>query len=565
MKFNRSIILLLCGAIYASVGCGRSGKIREALPTDEADTTFDGDSSWTTDSAENLDGGADDGGETKRITIGIEYVPIDNERFHVAIAEQLKETGVTAVKPLPASFEWGKMVSGPGEEPDTSSLDSFVREWQARGFSHIILGLRSHSTWGSVDWGPWGGSNPSPKPEYLEEYQKWVRHLVERYDMDNDDDMPGLIFPIRHFEIGVEFSSYEPEPVADYLKMLKAAYEGAHDASSDVVIGHAAFLAINAFKDSPPTNISYEDAFESIRVEKPNGEIRGGIRTLKEMRGVLAAAEYFDVINLHSLGDASEIEGLVQWIQYETAGKPGYPKPMIISDTTNEPFAMLGWADTCSASTDSMGLMVHPAKEEDRCRVAKYFQQLLNEDEETVRWVQGFSARDLVKKVVVAAEQGVEWINTWSVGDVEALKWRWVRASGGNTGWAGMIELSGFGFSSVERRASFYALKQLMEELKGHTSISRVSVPDKRHRLYSLKGSFGERFIAWYQREQLVLPGETVPASEVTIETQASSADVAKVICEFGVTSPKWETIHSHLGRLTVSLTPTPVYIHLKF
>ena len=75
-------------------------------------------------------------------------------------------------------------------------------EWQSRGYTQIILGLRSHSTWGSVDWGPLGGTNPSPKPEYMGEYERWVRHLVERYDADNIDDMPGLLYPIHNLPEG---------------------------------------------------------------------------------------------------------------------------------------------------------------------------------------------------------------------------------------------------------------------------------------------------------------------------------------------------------------------------
>ena len=55
---------------------------------------------------------------------------------------------------------------------------------------------------------------------------------MERYDDDGQQDMPGLRYPVRIFEIGTEFSSYEPESVEEYLEVLQACYKAAHAASN---------------------------------------------------------------------------------------------------------------------------------------------------------------------------------------------------------------------------------------------------------------------------------------------------------------------------------------------
>ena len=43
----------------------------------------------------------------------------------------------------------------------------------------------------------------------------FVLAVVERYDMDEYNDMPGLKYPVKYYEIGDEFSTYEPESVSD--------------------------------------------------------------------------------------------------------------------------------------------------------------------------------------------------------------------------------------------------------------------------------------------------------------------------------------------------------------
>jgi hypothetical protein len=92
-----------------------------------------------------------------------------------------------------------------------SATDAYVREFQA-GEEPVIC-LRSASTWTSKHAPRLKPSDLTPKPQFMALYQRCIAAVVERYDRDGRNDMPGLKFPVRYYEIGSEFSSYEPEPV----------------------------------------------------------------------------------------------------------------------------------------------------------------------------------------------------------------------------------------------------------------------------------------------------------------------------------------------------------------
>jgi len=186
-------------------------------------------------------------GSSAPILIGTEYVLLDNPGRLSSVAELLAPIGLHMAKPLPEHITWGRMQPSADAAVDFSRLDDFVRAFQSAGFTDFLLALKTDSPWGSKDFPRLLSANPTPKPQYMQAYERWIAGVVERYDADGADDMPGLLGPIRYYEIGSEFSSYEPEPVADYLEMLEHAYAAAHAASEEVIVTHAAFLTTLAF------------------------------------------------------------------------------------------------------------------------------------------------------------------------------------------------------------------------------------------------------------------------------------------------------------------------------
>ncbi|MCB0027418.1 MAG: hypothetical protein KDE28_05895, partial [Anaerolineales bacterium] len=154
------------------------------------------------------------------IIVGVEYILLDQAPRVARQAAALAPIGFGGAKHYAEHVEWGVMQPAPDAAINFSRLDNFVSTFQAHGFTELVITLKSHSSWASVDARPLLGKNASPKAEYRAAYASWISQVVERYDGDGHDDMAGLQFPVRYYEIGSEFSSYEPEPVADYLTML---------------------------------------------------------------------------------------------------------------------------------------------------------------------------------------------------------------------------------------------------------------------------------------------------------------------------------------------------------
>lgn len=483
----------------------------------------------------------------KEILIGIEYVVN-------GVAEDFNELGIPCAKPLPGSFSWDKMQKSANSPIDFSLTDKYVKEFQQAGFTCLIFGLRTNSNL-LID--PWMVDKNYPKsqaidPKYYQQFSAWVKSLVERYDNDGVEDMSGLKYPIYHYEIGVEFSSYQPEPTDIYLKTLELGYQAAHGASDKAIVGHSAFLATGPMSKSPGP-AEYEKAFK----ENSLGTAGKG---LQDIRKILDRPDIFDVINLHNLGWPYEIEDLVKWISYET-GQRNYTKPIIISDTIPTPFAGMGPATICTGK--KLASIFPPAKETDRCRLAEYFKKLINKDENYLDWLRRYLAADTVQRAVIAADQGIELIDLAFTGDLPGGTTALFQAGAGNSGWGGMVDLK-YSFLTqpkiTGKRPAYYALQQLQENIGGYDSITRVKTEDDL-RLYKVEKEKKIFYIAWYGYRELYLPDEPLPVKNFNIDLGKDA-----IILEEMKISPEMvrKNLTTNSGKLNIDLTPEPVYIFLE-
>jgi hypothetical protein len=436
------------------------------------------------------------------------------------------------------------MQAGPNAAINFARLDSFVREFQAVGVGELVICLRSASRWGSRHAPRTNYTNLTPKPQYVGHYQRWIGAVVERYDGDGVADMPGLRHPVRYYEIGSEFSSYEPEPVEEYLAMLERAYRAAHGAFPDVQIAHAALLTTTVFANDPGPE-EYEAAFATL----PERMADHG---LADIRRLLDRPDLFDVLNIHSIGAPREIEQIMTWLEWET-GQRGYVRPVIISDVATSPMIAWGPATRCGLPERLMGLIVPPAVEADRCRLAAYFTRLVDGDAATVAWTQRYAAADNVQKVVVAAEQGIVLINTAFIEDLIWFKFKFFAAGTGPSAWSGLIDLG-----RKERRAGWYALRQLMGHLGEYDTIRRVPHPDRTVRVYELREGASRRWIGWVDPDRVVLPGEPIPTVTVELDVGVPRVRMSAMATE----AQARDRVEQAPGnRLRWTLGPDPAYV----
>jgi len=150
--------------------------------------------------------------------------------------------GAGWARPHPGPFAWGFIESVPGKY-DFSLADAYVKKAQEENVSLLA------TVWPFADWdqkdhpecqvsttdifypGPYGGIPAYRcKPNDLNQYAKFLSVLVERYDGDGIDDMPGLTMPVKYWEILNEPEMKSDEltffkgSAQDYVAILKASY-----------------------------------------------------------------------------------------------------------------------------------------------------------------------------------------------------------------------------------------------------------------------------------------------------------------------------------------------------
>ncbi len=221
------------------------------------------------------------------------------------LGNKLERLSGAWIRPHPGPFVWGWSEISSGRY-NWSGTDRWVRKWQRRRLAVLV------TIWPFAEWDQELCNSSLAKarnlPKFLSRkpgvgerlyspcnprtYASWLSAAVERYDGDGIDDMPGLLYPIRHWEVGNEPDMQGPNFTLfqgnseSYLHLLKLSYKTIKSADSSAVILPAA-----------------------------PGTMRGALEYFKPM--FEGGTNYFDVGNMHSLqGDddffASEYHGLLE-------------------------------------------------------------------------------------------------------------------------------------------------------------------------------------------------------------------------------------------------------------
>lgn len=142
------------------------------------------------------------------------------------------------IRPHPGPFIWGEIEVRPGEY-NWERVDMLVTNAQQQQLAILA------TVWPFAPWDQESCHEGQPVaqgafPEFgnrlyapcdMEAYTAWFNALVERYDGDGVKDMPGLAYPLRHWEIlnepamqGPELTFFQESPEA-YLEILKQSYQ----------------------------------------------------------------------------------------------------------------------------------------------------------------------------------------------------------------------------------------------------------------------------------------------------------------------------------------------------
>lgn len=477
----------------------------------------------------------------RRTLIGIEYAFLGGGATFGGM-------GVRLAKPYAELHEWGAMQKSKDAAIDFGKLDRFIKEYQDAGFSEIYLSLKANSRWASRGHPL---KNTVPRDEYWPDYEAWIKAIVERYGALGDKAMPGLRYPVRFFEIGTEFSTFQPEPLADYLEMLKRGSRAVKAVNKSAQVLHAAFMPTTAFR-SHPRPAEYAAAFAAV-------DKRIMHKSLTDMRAVLDHPESFDLVNFHALGDPAEIEETVAWLKYEMRQRK-YTRPIAISDTMPTPF--IAWGNAVQPRGPTIGVMVPPAEEVDRPRLNAYFQKLIDGDQATLAWNHAFVAADMVKKTVIAAEQQVVLINTSFTEDLVFFQ-KLFGAGAGTTAWAGMAQTR-INLNDTRTvlglRPGFHAIKQVCGHLQEFGGLKRMANKDPAVRLYRWTRGRSPVWIAWLEPKKLFLPQDATPTAKITLATGPGEFLLEPMVDRAGQSKVEQTRVASQ-QNLQVTITPRPVFV----
>ncbi len=226
--------------------------------------------------------------ETK--TEGGEHVMLAPEEIEKLVREELeivKDIGAYWVRPHPtAAFNWGNIDTGKGTYNWTIP-DLVIKAIQDYNMQVLIQFWNCPET--VIPYS-------DLKIEDMESYLNWLKAMVERYDGDGIDDMPGLRYPVLYYEVLNEPIQHDPENEAEkYSHILKESYMAIKEVNQNAKVLVGGLLDVG--RDLP------------LLLERGCGD-------------------YFDIINWHQ-GDA-EIAKTVE-------DEFGVDKPMWITEMWYEP------------------------------------------------------------------------------------------------------------------------------------------------------------------------------------------------------------------------------------
>jgi hypothetical protein len=212
------------------------------------------------------------------------------------------------IRPHPGVFLWSDI------ERSQGTYDWMMQDWNVKGWQEDRLAVLA-TVWPFSSWDQRSchSDDPEIQPVLWElpsrlfppcdtaAYQEWLTALVERYDGDGVDDMPGLAYPIRHWEVANEpamqggHGYFFQGTSADYLGLLttSASTIRAADPEALVLTGGQAGM-----------QIPFADFWRPVLLE---------------------AGGSFDIGNIHSIGSDESFFSAEYRAFLDSTGHPDVP------------------------------------------------------------------------------------------------------------------------------------------------------------------------------------------------------------------------------------------------
>ncbi|MCH7719394.1 MAG: hypothetical protein IH988_00190 [Planctomycetes bacterium] len=495
------------------------------------------------------DSSSPDASAPKRFWFGIEYAV-------TGLSEIYSGTGAITAKPMPALMEWGRLQPSEGDPIQWNEPDDLIAEYQQAGFENMQLLTDAESPWASRDTSLLP-EDIRPKEEFEDDYVEFIRAIVERYDGDGVDDMPGLLYPIHMWGVEREFTEFTPGSGANYVELLALTAPVIREADPEAEIMLNGLLMWDIFEGNPD-----DDEVAARLADPPFGQRKD----ITDVSVLLDAHEYYDVIDFHSLVSYTEIPACLRWLRQEMEAR-GIERPVYIGDAfPSSP--LMGFGVESCAEESFLAVNFLPTTSETRCEVATLIAYLRGpnsaDHEAAHQWLERDVAINLIRRFVVAAGEGAIGVN---VGNLED----WVLTLGAGTSqFMGLIdtslEVDFANMSMIERvpgdvRPGFYAVALVVEHLQDFHEVTRLDVGEN---IWAYEFSFPDRSVTvtWYDDRQFHGLHVAPPTADASIPWPHSDTVTAIAPPLTRGTSTGFTTTFDAVdGQIDMTLSDVPVFL----
>jgi len=443
----------------------------------------------------------------------------------------------------------------PGNEPHSyrwEKLDAAVRLWQKHGFE-IVIWLRLGDGWfaGPIRYKPLGnilkfnGSDRLPVAERIGDYRVWVHALVERYDADGREDMPGLQRPILHYQCGNEYGNpmFWTGTLDDYVTLLKATCQAARTASPQVrIISNG--LRWNSFFHGDPKAEKVQQRWEAFLARQPSDMHREGWQRNHDFNLLtIKHADLVDVIDVGGNGPWPTMSaGYFAWTNRELAKVrlPGESPALWDAEARCEPRLVR-----------RKQMSFHPnLVVPDGAKILRMVKRKTDpRHDEAVAWYRAEQARICVKVFVTRFAAGAEKVFMGMPSDWDGTP----AALMAPNPYIGLLD------RKCQPWPAFYAMKLLVTKLDGFARAERMPA-EKGMELYRFTFADGRPAVrvAWLAEDTLRGLDDPLPKRRVTLRSVQGPVRVQPAPTTSQLPQA---TRFTGPGPLTVDLTPTPLII----
>lgn len=492
--------------------------------------------------------------QAQKFALGVEYlVP--------GLAEIYSKSGVQWAKAAGTGFAWDDVEPDPPVNGKHTykwdNTDKLIIEYQRAGFKNFHIYTKARCSWASSKpLNKITGESYPPKPEYMDDYEAYIRNLVERYDKDGKDDAPGLFYPVLYYEIEAEWGTFWHGTAEEYIELLKHAHKAVKAACPDAKVILIGFFMAGVFEGEPIDDV--EKALQRYLTPQQQKSVREGIADAKKL---LSHSELFDVVEFHSLSDWTEIMGMTRFLR-GLMKERGYEKPIWVGDVNYTASPLLFWENP-----------VPPYTKEQKPALIEIVRILANPKHpkytKVEAWFRAEQSSGLVKKTVLAMAENCAGINIGNLNDWDVFAF--VPTIAGTAAFQGLVDKKSVGkfpqgnpartkTDLYQPRPAFYALSLISRKLNDFTSVERLPLQ---------KGVFAYRFnvnsrniyVLWYDDGRRYLPGDKTAPIKVELPLQQKQYSVYMTPTKRGVEFPQPKIATPVNEKLTIYVSDVPVFI----